>query len=103
MNKKYSSYNRKPEKRKPRCKGKPRRYHRYSKRADAITLTRSKQETVMAESNESQWINIADIMSALMMIFMFIAIAFLYQILNEKEIYKVQLNKALHKEFVRRP
>jgi len=53
----------------------------------------------MAESNESQWINIADIMSALMMIFMFIAIAFLYQILNEKEIYKVQLNKALHKEF----
>jgi len=53
----------------------------------------------MAESNESQWINIADIMSALMMIFMFIAIAFLYQILNEKEIYKVQLNKALHEEF----
>ncbi len=53
----------------------------------------------MAENGESQWINIADIMSALMMIFMFIAIAFLYQILNEKEIYKVQLNKALHSEF----
>ena len=53
----------------------------------------------MADSNESQWINIADIMSALMMIFMFIAIAFLFQILNEKQIYKVQLNEALHKEF----
>lgn len=53
----------------------------------------------MNESQESQWMNIADIMSALMMIFMFIAIAFLYQILNEKEIYKVQLNKALHEEF----
>jgi len=53
----------------------------------------------MNESNESQWINIADIMSALMMIFMFIAIAFLYQIMNEKEVYKVQLNKALHSEF----
>lgn len=52
-----------------------------------------------SDSNDSQWINIADIMSALMMIFMFIAIAFLYQILNEKEIYKVRLNKALHKEF----
>ncbi len=51
------------------------------------------------ENQESQWINIADIMSALMMIFMFISIAFLYQILEEKEIYKVQLNKALHKEF----
>jgi outer membrane protein OmpA-like peptidoglycan-associated protein len=53
------------------------------------------------ENNESQWINIADIMSALMMIFMFIAIAFLYQILEEKKIYKVELNKALHKEFDR--
>ena len=53
----------------------------------------------MAESNETQWMNIADIMSALMLIFMFIAIAFLYQIMNEKEVYKVQLNKALHKEF----
>jgi len=53
----------------------------------------------MSETNESQWINIADVMSALMMIFMFIAIAFLFQILNEKQIYKVQLNEALHKEF----
>ncbi|WP_121628755.1 OmpA family protein [Poseidonibacter antarcticus] len=51
------------------------------------------------KENDTSWINIADVMSALMMIFMFIAIAFLYQILNEKEIYKVQLNKALHKEF----
>lgn len=49
--------------------------------------------------SENNWINIADVMSALMMIFMFIAIAFLYQILNEKEVYKVSLNKALHKEF----
>ena len=49
--------------------------------------------------NDTSWVNIADVMSALMMIFMFIAIAFLYQILNEKEIYKVQLNKALHEEF----
>ena len=53
----------------------------------------------MGESNESQWINIADIMSALMMIFMFIAIAFLFQIMNEKEVYKIQLNQALHEEF----
>jgi len=43
--------------------------------------------------------NIADIMSALMMIFMFTAVAFLYQILNEKEVYKVDLNRALHVEF----
>lgn len=50
------------------------------------------------EDNNS-WINIADIMSALMMIFMFISIAFLYQILNKKEIYKVSLNQALHEEF----
>lgn len=51
------------------------------------------------KENDTSWVNIADVMSALMMIFMFIAIAFLYQILNEKEIYKVQLNKALHEEF----
>ncbi len=53
----------------------------------------------MQESDNNSWINIADIMSALMMIFMFISIAFLYQILNEKEIYKVSLNQALHEEF----
>ena len=51
------------------------------------------------QDSENNWMNIADIMSALMMIFMFISIAFLYQILNEKEIYKVSLNKALHEEF----
>jgi len=53
----------------------------------------------MEDNNESQWINIADIMSALMMIFMFISVAFLYQLLEKKEIYKIELNKALHKEF----
>ena len=52
----------------------------------------------MEEENTS-WINIADVMSALMMIFMFIAIAFMYRLQNEKEIYKVSLNKELHKEF----
>lgn len=51
------------------------------------------------QDNESSWINIADVMSALMMIFMFISISFLYQLLSAKEIYKVNLNKALHKEF----
>jgi len=51
------------------------------------------------QDSENNWMNIADIMSALMMIFMFISITFLYQILNEKEIYKVALNKALHQEF----
>lgn len=51
------------------------------------------------QDSESNWINIADVMSALMMIFMFIAISFLYQILNEKENYQKELNKALHKEF----
>lgn len=53
----------------------------------------------MQESENNSWMNIADIMSALMMIFMFISVAFLYQILNEKEIYKVSLNEALHVEF----
>ena len=51
------------------------------------------------QDGENNWMNIADIMSALMMIFMFISIAFLYQILNEREVYKVSLNKALHEEF----
>ncbi len=51
------------------------------------------------ETNENNWLNIADIMSALMMIFMFIAVAFLYQLLNEREVYKVDLNRALHVEF----
>ena len=53
------------------------------------------------EDSESSWINIADVMSALMMIFMFISISFLYQLLSEKETYKVNLNKALHEEFDR--
>jgi outer membrane protein OmpA-like peptidoglycan-associated protein len=56
-------------------------------------------ESYNMQESDNSWINIADIMSALMMIFMFISIAFLFQILNEKEIYKVELNKALHKEF----
>jgi len=51
------------------------------------------------QDSESNWINIADVMSALMMIFMFISISFLYQLLSEKENYKKELNKALHKEF----
>ncbi len=51
------------------------------------------------QDSESNWINIADVMSALMMIFMFISISFLYQLLSEKENYKAELNKALHKEF----
>lgn len=49
--------------------------------------------------NSTSWINIADIMSALMMVFMFISVAFIYQLQNEKEIYRVELNKALHLEF----
>jgi len=53
----------------------------------------------MNDSNETQWVNIADIMSALMMIFMFISIAFLYELLSQKDIYRINLNKALHKEF----
>lgn len=56
-------------------------------------------ESYNMQESDSSWISIADVMSALMMIFMFIAIAFLFQILNEKEIYKVALNKALHVEF----
>jgi len=51
------------------------------------------------QDSESNWINIADVMSALMMIFMFISISFLYQLLSEKENYKAELNKALHREF----
>ena len=51
------------------------------------------------EQNNNSWLNIADMMSALMMIFMFIAVLFMYQLENEKEIYRVKLNKALNKEF----
>jgi len=53
----------------------------------------------MIEDENNSWINIADIMSALMMIFMFIAIAFMYQLQNEKELYRIKLNIALHNEF----
>jgi len=53
----------------------------------------------MIEEDNNSWINIADIMSALMMIFMFISIAFMYQLQNEKEIYRLKLNSALHNEF----
>ncbi|MDQ1268177.1 MAG: hypothetical protein QG560_820 [Campylobacterota bacterium] len=53
------------------------------------------------QDSESNWINIADVMSALMMIFMFISISFLHELLNKKESYKIDLNSALHKEFDR--
>ncbi len=73
----------------------------------------------MQEENNSIWINTTDIMSALMMVFMFISIAFLYQlkdenekpiktelikkekkkIISKKELYRIQLNKDLNKEF----
>jgi len=71
--------------------------------------------------NETGWLNIADVMSALMMIFMFIAVTFLFQLenekevfkvnektwiekkrrigKNEKEVFKVNLNEVLHQEF----
>ena len=58
------------------------------------------------KNDDTSWMSIADVMSALMMIFMFISITFLYQIMQEhnkvvkkKELYKITLNKALHKEF----
>ncbi len=53
------------------------------------------------QESENNWIHIADVMSALMMIFMFISISFLQQLLSEKENYKEELNRALHKEFDR--
>jgi len=53
----------------------------------------------MDNSNDTQWMHISDIMSALMMIFMFISITFLYELLSKKDIYRLNLNKALHKEF----
>lgn len=49
--------------------------------------------------NQNSWVSIADVMSALMMIFMFISISFLYELLSKKESYKIELNRALHKEF----
>ena len=52
----------------------------------------------MIEEENNSWINIADIMSALMMIFMFIAIAFMYQLQNEKEIYRIKLRFPSHEE-----
>ena len=45
------------------------------------------------ENQESQWINLADIMSALMMIFMFISIALLYEIISKKIINEELLKK----------
>ncbi len=79
------------------------------------------------KNNTNHWISIADVMSALMMIFLFIAIAFLYQLEKNKvkenykekklketfisklkkeeaknkkrEFYRANLNKILHQEF----
>ena len=48
---------------------------------------------------DNRWLPVADIMSALMMVFMFVAIAFMYELKEEKESFRVQLNKALHQEF----
>jgi len=45
------------------------------------------------------WISVADLMTAMMMVFMFIAISFMFLLENEKEIYRLELNKALHSEF----
>ena len=63
------------------------------------------QETLENDTDNS-WINIADIMSGLMMVFMFIAVAFMYQLQNKqvlassiKDNYRIELNKALHKAF----
>jgi outer membrane protein OmpA-like peptidoglycan-associated protein len=50
-------------------------------------------------NDNTSWASISDVMSVLMMVFMFISIAFIYQLQNEKETYRLELNKALHKEF----
>ena len=51
------------------------------------------------EEENSQWINIADVMSALMMIFMFLSVTFIYELQNSRETYRSDLNAALHDEF----
>jgi chemotaxis protein MotB len=51
------------------------------------------------EDESSQWMSIADVMSVLMMIFMFLSVAFIYQLQNSRENYRDELNDALHKEF----
>jgi chemotaxis protein MotB len=51
------------------------------------------------EEENSQWINIADVMSALMMIFMFLSVTFIYELQNSRETYRGELNAALHDEF----
>jgi outer membrane protein OmpA-like peptidoglycan-associated protein len=62
-------------------------------------------ENNMEMPEDSNWMSIADIMSALMMVFMFISVAFMFQLQQQKtsnsveDNYKLELNKALHEEF----
>jgi len=61
------------------------------------------------KSNSSEWMSISDMMSGLMLVFMFIAISFMLQVQVDKdkmkeiaktyEKDKAELNKDLHKEF----
>jgi outer membrane protein OmpA-like peptidoglycan-associated protein len=63
-------------------------------------------EETLENDIENSWVNIADIMSGLMMVFMFIAVAFMYQLQHQKDLnsafadtYRAELNKALHETF----
>jgi outer membrane protein OmpA-like peptidoglycan-associated protein len=51
------------------------------------------------DEESNQWMSIADVMSVLMMIFMFLSVAFIYQLQNTRETFRDELNAALHKEF----
>ena len=48
---------------------------------------------------EGHWMSIADLMSALMMVFIVISVGFLHQLKNNGNVYKQKLNAALHDEF----
>ena len=63
-------------------------------------------EETLENDIDNSWINIADIMTGLMMVFMFVAVAFMYQLQHQKDLnsafqdtYRAELNKALHETF----
>jgi len=51
------------------------------------------------ENEKTTWMGISDLMAALMMVFLFISVAFIFELQNAKKSYQDELNRALYVEF----
>lgn len=54
---------------------------------------------LLSDRGEATWRSVSDLMAGLMMVFLFLAVAFLYELQSSKKTYEKELHEALVEEF----